>query len=143
MRGGIYWHWLVNSFLYAIVRGIGTTAISMMAGFGFAKFRFRDRNLYFCIVLSALMILTTALVIPTFILMSQFGMTDTIWAVILPSLLSPFSTYLMRVYSMQSLPDEMMEAARVDGAGELRIFFLVSLPIMTPLLPRFRNWMRE
>ena len=85
------------------------------------------------------MILTTALVIPTFILMSQFGMTDTIWAVILPSLLSPFSTYLMRVYSMQSLPDEMMEAARVDGAGELRIFFLVSLPIMTPLLPRFRN----
>lgn len=133
-EGGIYWHWLVNSFLYAIVGGIGATAISVMAGYGFAKFRFRGRNLYFSIVLGALMIPTTALVIPTFILMSQFGMTDTIWAVILPSLLSPFGTYLMRVYCMQSLPDEMMEAARVDGAGELRTFFQVSLPIMTPAI---------
>ncbi|NEG54873.1 carbohydrate ABC transporter permease [Bifidobacterium platyrrhinorum] len=133
-ENGIYWRWLANSFLYAFVGGFGATAISVMAGYGFAKFRFVGRKVYFNIVLGALMIPTTALVIPMFILMSQFGMTDTIWAVLLPSLLSPFGTYLMRVYCAGSLPDEMMEAARVDGAGELRTFFQVSLPIMTPAI---------
>ena len=133
-ENGIYWRWLANSFLYAFVGGFGATAISVMAGYGFAKFRFAGRKVCFNIVLGALMIPTTALVIPMFILMSQFGMTDTIWAVLLPSLLSPFGTYLMRVYCAGSLPDEMMEAARVDGAGELRTFFQVSLPIMTPAI---------
>ncbi|MCT6836694.1 MAG: carbohydrate ABC transporter permease, partial [Bifidobacteriales bacterium] len=127
-EGGIYWRWLLNSFLYAFVGGLGATIISVMAGYGFAKFRFAGRNAYFDIVLGALMIPTTALVIPTFILMSQIGMNDTLWAVLLPSLLSPFGTYLMRVYCTGSLPDEMLEAARVDGAGEIRTFIQVALP---------------
>ena len=133
-QDGIFWHWIGNSFLYALVGGLGATVIAVMAGYGFAKFKFAGRNVYFSIVLGALMIPSTALVIPTFILMSQFGMTNTIWAVLLPSLLSPFGTYLMRIYCMTSLPDEMLEAARVDGAGELRTFFQVSLPIMTPAI---------
>lgn len=133
-EGGIYWRWLLNSFLYAFVGGLGATIISVMAGYGFAKFRFAGRNAYFDIVLGALMIPTTALVIPTFILMSQIGMNDTLWAVLLPSLLSPFGTYLMRVYCTGSLPDEMLEAARVDGAGEIRTFIQVALPIMTPAI---------
>ncbi|WEV65948.1 MULTISPECIES: carbohydrate ABC transporter permease [unclassified Bifidobacterium] len=133
-QDGIYWRWLFNSLLYALVGGVGATALSVMAGYGFAKFRFRGRKVYFNIVLGALMIPTTALVIPTFIIMTKIGMNDTIWAVILPSLLSPFGTYLMRVYCTSSLPDEMMEAARVDGAGEMRTFFQVSLPIMTPAI---------
>jgi multiple sugar transport system permease protein len=133
-QDGIYWRWLFNSLLYALFGGVGATALSVMAGYGFAKFRFRGRKIYFNIVLGALMIPTTALVIPTFIIMTKIGMNDTIWAVILPSLLSPFGTYLMRVYCTASLPDEMMEAARVDGAGELRTFFQVSLPIMTPAI---------
>lgn len=133
-QNGIYWRWIANSLLYALVGGTGATIISVMAGYGFAKFRFKGRNIYFNIVLGALMIPMTALVIPTFIIMSQIGMTNTIWAVLLPSLLSPFGTYLMRIYCMGSLPDEMMEAARVDGAGELRTFFQVSLPIMTPAI---------
>ncbi|NMM99140.1 MULTISPECIES: carbohydrate ABC transporter permease [Bifidobacterium] len=133
-EGGIYWRWLFNSFLYAFVGGFGATAVSVMAGYGFAKFKFKGRKTYFNIVLGSLMIPTTALAIPTFMLMSQFGMNDTVWAVLLPSLLSPFGVYLMRVYCMDSLPDEMLEAARVDGAGELRTFFQVSLPIMTPAI---------
>lgn len=133
-EGGIYWRWLLNSFFYAFVGGLGATVISVMAGYGFAKFRFTGRNVYFDIVLGALMIPTTALVIPTFILMSQIGMNDTVWAVLLPSLLSPFGTYLMRVYCTGSLPDEMLEAARVDGAGEIRTFVQVALPIMTPAI---------
>lgn len=133
-EGGIFWRWLLNSFLYAFVGGFGATAISVLAGYGFAKFKFKGRNIGFSIVLGSLMIPTTALAIPTFMLMSSFGMNDTIWAVLLPSLLSPFGVYLMRVYCSSSVPDEMLEAARVDGAGELRTFFQVSLPIMTPAI---------
>ncbi|WEV46920.1 carbohydrate ABC transporter permease [Bifidobacterium sp. ESL0690] len=133
-QDGIYWRWIANSFLYALVGGFGATAIAVMAGYGFSKFRFRGKNFYFNIVLGALMIPSTALVIPTFLLMSNIGMTNTIWAVLLPSLLNPMGVYLMRIYCAQSLPDEMIEAARVDGAGELRTFFQVSLPIMTPAI---------
>ena len=133
-QDGIYWRWIGNSFLYALVGGFGATAVAVMAGYGFSKFRFRGKNAYFNIVLGALMIPSTALVIPTFLLMSKIGMTNTIWAVLLPSLLNPMGVYLMRIYCMESLPNEMLEAARVDGAGELRTFAQVSLPIMTPAI---------
>ncbi|MDK6981533.1 carbohydrate ABC transporter permease, partial [Escherichia coli] len=85
----------------------------VFAGYGFAKYRFRGKNLFFNIVLGALMIPSTALVIPTFLLMSKFELTDTIWAVLLPSMLNPMGVYLMRIYCHESLPDEMIEAARV------------------------------
>ncbi|KFF30753.1 carbohydrate ABC transporter permease [Bifidobacterium bombi] len=133
-EGGIFWRWLGNSLFYALVGGVGATVISVMAGYGFAKYRFKGRKAYFNVVLGALMIPSTALVIPMFIIMSQIGMNDTVWAVLLPAMLSPFGTYLMRVYCQDSLPDEMIEAARVDGAGELRTFMQVSLPIMTPAI---------
>ena len=131
---GIYWRWIVNSFFYALAGGLGATSIAVMAGYGFSKYQFKGKNVYFNIVLGALMIPSTALVIPTFLLMSDIGMNNTIWAVLLPSLLNPMGVYLMRIYCMESLPDEMIEAARVDGAGELRTFFQVSLPIMTPAI---------
>ncbi|WP_018143288.1 carbohydrate ABC transporter permease [Alloscardovia criceti] len=131
-QGGIYWRWIFNSFFYAFVGGFLATTISVLAGYGFAKYRFRGKNLYFNIVLGALMIPATALVIPTFLLMSKFNMTDTIWAVLLPSMLNPMGVYLMRIYCHESLPDEMIEAARVDGANEFYTFWKVSLPIMRP-----------
>lgn len=131
-QGGIYWRWILNSFFYAFVGGFLVTAVAVFAGYGFAKYRFRGKNLFFNIVLGALMIPSTALVIPTFLLMSKFGLTDTIWAVLLPSMLNPMGVYLMRIYCHESLPDEMIEAARVDGANEMYTFFKVSLPIMRP-----------
>jgi multiple sugar transport system permease protein len=76
----------------------------------------------------------TALVIPTFIMFSQLGLTNTIWAVILPSLLNPFGVYLMLVYTRDAVPDELLDAARVDGAGELRTFFQVALPLLRPAM---------
>lgn len=133
-QDGIYWRWFANTLLYALVGGFGATAISVMAGYGFAKYRFRGKTLYFNIILGALMIPATALVIPTFLLMSDINLTDTYWAVLLPVLLNPFGVYLMRIYCSQSLPDEMLEAARVDGSGEFRTFFQVALPIMTPAI---------
>lgn len=133
-QDGIYWRWIVNSLIYALLGGLGSTIISVCAGYGFAKFKFRGKSAYFNLVLGALMIPSTALVIPIFLIMSKIGMVNTMWAVLLPTLLNPMGVYLMRIYCQESLPDEMIEAARVDGAGELRTFFQVSLPIMTPAI---------
>ncbi|MFF5083447.1 carbohydrate ABC transporter permease [Actinoplanes sp. NPDC000266] len=131
-NNGEYLRWLGNSALYAFAGGIGCTIISVLAGYGFAKFTFRGRTVVFAAVLGSVMVPLTALVIPTFVLMSNAGLTDTIWAVILPSLLSPFAVYLMRVYASASVPDELLDAARIDGAGELRTFVKVALPLMRP-----------
>jgi multiple sugar transport system permease protein len=131
-NNGEYLRWLGNSVLYAFAGGVGCTIVSVLAGYGFAKFSFRGRNAVFALVLGSVMVPLTALVIPTFVMMSNVGLTDTIWAVILPSLLSPFAVYLMRVYAAASVPDELLDAARIDGAGELRTFVRVSLPLMRP-----------
>jgi multiple sugar transport system permease protein len=133
-NGGQYLRWLGNSLLYAVSGGLGATAISVLAGYGFAKYKFPGRNLTFALLLGAVMVPMTALVIPTFILLSNLKLTDTVWAVILPSLLSPFGVYLMRVYTAEAVPDELLDAARVDGAGELRTFFQVALPLLRPAL---------
>lgn len=131
-QGGIYWRWIANSFLYALTGGVGATVLAVLAGYGFAKYRFRGRSFAFALLLGSVMVPLTALVIPTFVLLSQLGLTNTIWAVILPSLLSPFGVYLMRVYAHDAVPDEILDAARVDGAGEFRTFFTVALPLLRP-----------
>ena len=130
--GGIYARWLLNSAIHAFVGGIGATALAVLAGYGFAKYQFRGRRLSFAVLLGAVMVPATALVIPTFILFSQAGLTNTIWAVILPTLLNPFGVYLMFVYARDAVPDELLDAARVDGAGEFRTFFQVALPMLRP-----------
>ncbi len=132
--GGIYARWLSNSALYAFVGGIGATVLAVLAGYGFAKYRFAGRRAGFSILLGAVMVPTTALVIPTFVLFSQAGITNTIWAVILPTLLNPFGVYLMHVYVREAVPDELMDAARVDGAGEFRTFLQVALPLLRPAI---------
>lgn len=131
-NGGIYWRWFGNSFLYALTGGVGATVLATAAGYGFAKYRFRGRGLFFSMVLGSVMVPLTALVIPTFVLFTEIGIVNTRWAVILPSLLSPIGVYLIRVYTQDAVPDEMIDAARVDGAGELRVFFRVVLPLLRP-----------
>jgi multiple sugar transport system permease protein len=133
-NGGIYLRWLANSVLYALAGGAGATVIAVLAGYGFAKFAFPGRNLMFAVVLGSVMVPLTALVIPTFIMFSDLHLTDTIWAVILPSLLSPFAVYLMRVYIADAVPTELLDAARVDGAGEFRTFVSVALPLLRPII---------
>ncbi|MGW5261639.1 carbohydrate ABC transporter permease [Microbispora sp. NPDC004025] len=130
--GGIYGRWILNSTLYAFAGGIGATILAVMAGYGFAKYRFAGRRFSFSVLLGALMVPATALVIPTFMMFSGLGLTNTIWAVILPSLLNPFGVYLMHVYARDAVPDEILDAARVDGAGELRTFIQVAFPLMRP-----------
>ncbi len=130
--GGLYWRWMLNSLVYAVAGGFGATILSVLGGYGFAKFRFRGRTAFLSAVLGAVMVPVTALTIPLFLLFSNFGLTNTVWAVILPSLLSPFGVYLMYVFCQDSVPNELLDAGRVDGAGEARIFFTIALPLMRP-----------
>src|SRR5215218_4170971 len=130
--GGIYLNWLWNTAYYSVVSAVGATFVATIAGYAFAKFRFRGRTLLFALILGSIMIPQTALAIPTYLLLSKVALVNTPLAYILPSLVFPFGVYLMRVYTEQSIPDDLLDAARVDGAGEFRIFFRVALRILAP-----------
>jgi lactose/L-arabinose transport system permease protein len=125
----IFW----NSIVIAIVYTIASTFICAMAGYAFAKFQFKGKNFFFFIILFSLMIPFQVTLIPLFELMVSFNWLNTYQAIILPSLASPFAIYLMR-QNMQAVPDSIIEASRVDGAGELTIFFSVILPVTRPAL---------
>ncbi|MDN4476335.1 carbohydrate ABC transporter permease [Demequina sp. SYSU T00192] len=131
-KGGIFGRWALNTLLYAGVSAVGASFLATMAGYGFAKYRFPGSTAMFSIVLGAIMIPLTALALPTYLLFSSAGLTNTVWAIIVPSLVSPFGVFLMRVYAADSVPDSLIEAARVDGAGEFRTFFQVSFRLMVP-----------
>lgn len=132
--GGVFARWALNSVLYAGLGAAVATVLATMAGYGIAKFSFRGRELLFGIALGGVLVPATALALPLFLLFAGVGLTNTYWAVFLPSIVSPFGVYLARVYSGASIPDEILEAARVDGAGELRIFFTIAARILAPAL---------
>ncbi len=110
----------------------GATLLATAAGYGLAKYSFRGRRAVFAVILGAVAIPGTALAVPTFLLFSKLGLTNTPFAIIIPSLISPFGLYLIWVYATDAVPDELLEAARIDGAGELRIFFTVTLRLLVP-----------
>lgn len=131
-QNGIFVKWAVNTVLYAGVSAIGASLLATMAGYAFAKYDFPGGKALFSVILGAIMIPLTALAIPTYLLFSGAGLTNTPWAVILPSLVSPFGVFLMRVYAADAIPDSIIEAARIDGAGEARIFWQVSIKLLGP-----------
>ncbi|MDT0168493.1 carbohydrate ABC transporter permease [Pseudarthrobacter sp. BRE9] len=131
-QNGVFSHWMINSLIYAISSGVGAAALATAAGYAFAKYKFPGGNTMFTIVLGAVMIPMTALAIPTYLLFAGANLTNTPWAVILPSLVSPFGVYLMRVYAADAVPDSLIEAARVDGASEMRIFVQIVLRLLVP-----------
>jgi multiple sugar transport system permease protein len=132
IRGGIFVRWMLNTLVYSVVSAVGATLLATMAGYAFAKYDFPGKKVLFSATLGAVMIPLTALALPTYLLFSQAGLTDTPWAVIIPSLVSPFGVYLMRVYAADAIPDTLIEAARVDGAGEFRTFWQVGLRLLGP-----------
>ena len=132
MRDGIFLRWILNTILYAVVAAVGATLLSAMAGYAFAKYEFRGGKVLFSITLGAVMIPLTALALPTYLLFSAANLTDTPWAIIVPSLVSPFGVYLMRVYAADAIPDSIVEAARVDGSGEFRTFWQIGLRLLGP-----------
>jgi multiple sugar transport system permease protein len=129
---GIFLRWLGNTLLYVVVGAGGATVLAVLAGYGLAKFDFPGKRGVFATVLGAVAVPGTALAIPTFLMFSRMGLTDTPWAVIVPSLISPFGLYLMWTFTAEAIPTEMLEAARVDGAGEFRTFLRIGLPLLGP-----------
>lgn len=131
-RDGIFLRWLANTLLYVVVGAGGATVLATMAGYGLAKYDFRGRKVVFAVVIGAVAVPGTALAVPTFLMFSQLGLTNTPWAIIIPSLISPFGLYLMWVFASDAIPTELLEAARMDGAGELRTFFTISSRLLAP-----------
>ena len=129
---GEYLRWLGNTLLYSATSAVGAACLATFSGYGFAKYAFRGRGPLLAAVLGTIMVPTTALAIPTYLLFSKAGLVDTPWAVILPSLVSPFGFFLMWVYARDAVHDSLLDAARIDGAGELAIFFRVALRSLVP-----------
>ncbi|MFH9616470.1 carbohydrate ABC transporter permease [Streptomyces pratensis] len=129
---GIFVRWFLNTLLYVVVGAGGATFLAVLGGYGLAKFDFAGKRAVFATVIGAVAVPATALAVPTFLMFSKMGLTNTPWAVIIPSLISPFGLYLMWVFAAEAVPTELLEAARMDGSGELRTFFRVALPLLTP-----------
>lgn len=130
--GGIFVRWLVNSFGYGLLIAVGSTYLAALAGYALAKLRFFGRRVLAGLVVASLMVPSTVLVIPIFILESRVHLTNSYPGVILPLLLSAFAVWFMMVYANEALPGELIEAAQVDGAGQWRIFHRVALPLLRP-----------
>jgi multiple sugar transport system permease protein len=133
-RDGVFLRWMLNSVAYTAGAALLGTLIAAMCGYALAKYRFPGRETLFNIVLSGVLVPATALALPLFLIFSTIEATNTFWSVFLPSLVNPFGVYLARIYAVAGVPDELLEAARLDGSGELRTFFLVSSRLMFPAL---------
>lgn len=131
---GRFPRWIINSLIYAVGGGVVATLLATLAGYGLAVFVFRGRSRLFELVVAGLIMPTTALALPLFLMFSAVGLTNTYWAVLLPSIVSPFGVYLARIFAAEGVPLELVEAARLDGASELRIFFSISRRLLTPAM---------
>ena len=129
--------YVVNSFFISSVTSVFATLFCAMGGYALAKFRFRGRATLTGVVLGALVIPGTLLLAPTYQLLYRIGLQDSYIGVILPLITPAFGVYLFRQAMLTSLPDELMEAARIDGCGEIRLFFTMALPMVRPMVGAF------
>ncbi|MFI1963722.1 carbohydrate ABC transporter permease [Streptomyces pathocidini] len=132
MDGGLYGRWYVNSLLYAVVGAAVGAFVSVACGYAFDKYRFRHKEKLFGLVLAAVMVPQTVLALPLYLMASGVGLVNTFWAVFIPVLFNPFGVYLGRIFSQGYVPDEVREAAKVDGAGELATYARVALRMLGP-----------
>jgi multiple sugar transport system permease protein len=130
-QDGIFGVWMWNSTLYAFAGSIGHTLVSLAAGYGLAMYSFRGKGTTMGFIIGSFLIPGALLTIPSYLLFVQMGLYDTIWAMIIPAFFSPFAVYLAKIYAEGAVPSELLEAARIDGAGEYRIFFQIASRLMT------------
>ncbi|WP_041082792.1 carbohydrate ABC transporter permease [Thermotoga profunda] len=123
-----------NSFFISIFATIITVLISIMGGYALAKYHFRFRGFISSFTLSMLMIPLQVIMVPIYLVLSKIGMINTLWGLIIPPSATPTGIFLAQRYLLSALPDEILESARIDGAGEMKIFFKIVLPLSTPLI---------
>jgi len=128
---GIFLRWMANSLLYGLASTTGMTVICLACGYGLAMYRFRGRGVLTACIIGSFLVPGALLTIPSFVLFTHLGLVDTPWAVILPGFFAPLSVYLAKVYAEGAIPPELLEAARIDGAGEYRIFFRIGVRMMS------------
>jgi multiple sugar transport system permease protein len=131
-RDGVYWRWMANSALYAGLGALLSTAVSALAGYALAVHRFRGREAVFNVLLTGVLMPPVILAVPQYLLLAEVNLTDTHLSVLLPSVLSPYGVYLARIYAAAAVPADVVEAGRMDGSGEWRIFRSLALPMMLP-----------
>jgi multiple sugar transport system permease protein len=131
-RDGIFWKWMANSAFYAGFGALLSAAVSAAGGYALGRFAFRGREAIFKMILAGVLVPSIVLAVPQYLLLSKLGMADSYWSMLLPSILSPYGVYLVRIYAAASVPAELMEAARMDGASEWRIFSRIAVPMMMP-----------
>ncbi|MDQ1289919.1 MAG: multiple sugar transport system permease protein, partial [Actinomycetota bacterium] len=119
--------------LGAVYAGVGaavSTLVSAMAGFALAKYAFPGKSFVFNLILAGVLVPGVILAVPQYLMLAKLGMTNTYWAVLLPSMISPYGIYLSRIFAAAAVPTPILEAARIDGAGGWRTFGVVVLPMM-------------
>jgi multiple sugar transport system permease protein len=129
---GTFWHWMINTALFAGGGALLSAVISAMTGYALAKYRFRGKALIFNLLLAGVLVPPVVLAVPQYLLFAKVNMTNTYWSVLLPSVISPYGIYLARIYANAAVPDEVLESARVDGCREGRLFARIAVPMMVP-----------
>jgi ABC-type glycerol-3-phosphate transport system permease component len=125
--------WMLNSVIISAVSVLISVFISLLAGYAFAKYRFRGRDILFGLMLLTIMVPIQVIVVPEFVIISKLGLVNSYWSVILPSAAQGICIFIARQF-LVALPDELIEAARVDGASEAKIFMRIALPMSGPLI---------
>ena len=125
--------WFLNSVLVALATTASVLFFDSLVGYTLAKYKFRGRGLVFVLILSTMMVPTEMLVIPWYVMARSFGWIDTYWGIMFPGLMTGFGTFLMRQF-FNSVPDELLDAARVDGLSEFRIWWTIAMPLVRPAL---------
>lgn len=130
---GRFMRWFLNSSLVAVTVTLSNVFFDSLVGYTLAKFEFRGRYLIFLAILSTLMIPTEMLVIPWYLMSSQLGWLDTYWGIMFPGMMTAFGTFLMKQF-FDTIPNDFLEAARIDGLNEFQIWWKVAMPLVTPAL---------
>lgn len=129
-QDGIYGTWLWNTIWLSTVTSVGAMIVTVAAGYALAKYKFVGRGAVMAGIIASFIIPGSLLIVPSFLLFNKVGLYDNWWVMILPAMFTPFDVYLAKVYAVDAVPDELMEAARIDGAGEYRIFASISWKLM-------------
>jgi multiple sugar transport system permease protein len=131
---GVFGVWILNSLGYAGGGALVATVLSVACGYALAKYVFPGREFLFSVILGGVLVPATIIALPLYFLLNPIGLTGTPLAVLLPSMVSPFGVYLARIHATAAVPDEVLEAARIDGAGDIRIFGTIATRMMTPAI---------
>lgn len=133
LEDGRFYSWFLNSAVIATLTTVSNLLFDSLVGYTLCKFKFPGRTIVFIAILSTLMIPTEMLVIPWYLMSQQFGWLDSYWGIMFPGLMTGFGTFLMKQF-FESVPDDFIEAARIDGLNELQIWWTVAMPLVKPAL---------